>query len=280
MTSRKSIAVRMIAPVAAAAAVLSPSLLHVIPTVTAFSITPPLRCARLPRVAQVATATSTAVQDAAASGGQDNPDAIWLPDEVDSIFGCLDANGDGVVTPDELRAHMVDTMGYSTEYTDYLFESIDTDSNGSISREELGFAFYNFEALGLYATLGLGGADLTRRPAFQKLLSEQRDSNDQQRWLLNDLADLVFDLIDTDGSGGITKDELSDHFRRVTDKLAASSAETATVGQTGEYVSTMFDTLDANKDGTLCREEVRDAFGTYDFRLLARTFGLRVYQSP
>ena len=274
---RRIIAVHFVAPVVV---VLSLSLLQLSPTATAFSVAPHWRRARLSPVSPVATAAPASVPDAASSGDQKDADAIWLPDEVDSIFGCLDTNGDGVVTPDELRAHMVDTMGYSTDYTDYLFESIDTDSNGSISREELGFAFYNFEALGLYATLGLGGAELTRRPAFQKFLLEQRDSDDQQRWLLDDLADLVFDLVDADSSGAITKEELSDHFRRVTDDLAASKAETATVEQAGEYVSTMFETLDANKDGTLSREELRSAFATYDFRLLARTFGLRVYQSP
>jgi len=41
----------------------------------------------------------------------------------------------------------------------------------------------------------------------------------------------------------------------------------------------MFATLDADKDGGICREEVRTAFEKYDFKLLARTFGLRVYRT-
>lgn len=219
---------------------------------------------------------------------------ISLLDEVDSIFDCLDKNGDGEITPDELRGHLVDEMGYTTDYTRYLFESIDTDSDGTISREELGFAFYNFEALSLYMTMGLGGADLTSRPSFQKLLMKQGYDNNcddggdgvgvgRDKLVLDDLADLVFDLIDADGSGEITRDELKEHFTEVTDRLSskggAGAGTTATVQQANEYVSTMFETLDANKDGTICREEIRSAFETYDFKLLARTFGLRVYQS-
>jgi len=204
-----------------------------------------------------------------------------LLEEVDSIFDCLDKNGDGEITPDELKMHLVDEMGYSTTYTDYLFDSIDTDSNGSISREELGFAFYNFEALSMYMTLGMGGSDLTKRESFQKLVlmrssNDEDDSTDNKRdrLLMDDLADLIFDMIDADKSGEITKDELREHFEQVTKKLGGSD-----VDQANEYVKTMFVTLDVDQDGTICRDEVRAAFEKYDFKLLARTFGLRVYQS-
>lgn len=206
-------------------------------------------------------------------------------DEVDSIFACVDTNGDGVITLEELKSHLVDQMGYTEDYTTYLFDSIDTDSNGSISKQEMRFAFYNFEALSMYMTFGLGGAEITNRKAFKDLArnsSGEFSGEDRDKLLLNDLADLIFDMIDTDNSGEISKDELKAHFDVITSKLnkvASGEEATATDKQSADYVKTMFATLDADEDGGISREEVRTAFGKYDFKLLVRTFGLRVYQS-
>lgn len=221
-----------------------------------------------------ATDGSSSVDEETTTKQQD----IYLLDEVDSIFDCVDKNGDGEITLEELKEHLVDEMGYTKEYTEYLYESIDTDANGSISREELRFAFYNFEALSMYMTFGLGGADMTQRSSFKKLALAESTGQDNTKLLLDDLADLIFDMIDTDSSGEISKDELRDHFALVTEKLATNAKDKATKEQAEEYVQTMFDTLDTNDDGNICREEIRAAFEKYDFKLLARTFGLKVYQ--
>mmetsp|Transcript_15769 Transcript_15769/g.32591 ORF Transcript_15769/g.32591 Transcript_15769/m.32591 type:complete len:282 (-) Transcript_15769:119-964(-) len=221
-----------------------------------------------------ATDGSSSVDEETTTKQQD----IFLLDEVDSIFDCVDKNGDGEITLEELKEHLVDEMGYTKEYTEYLYESIDTDSNGSISREELRFAFYNFEALSMYMTFGLGGADVTKRSSFEKLALAESTGEDRSKLLLDDLAGLIFDMIDTDSSGEISKDELRDHFALVTEKLATNAKDKATKAQAEEYVQTMFDTLDTNDDGNICREEIRAAFEKYDFKLLARTFGLKVYQ--
>lgn len=227
-----------------------------------------------------------ATTDGAETSSSSQPKNIDLLDEVDSIFDCVDKNGDGEITQEELKSHLVDEMGYSKEYTDYLFESIDTDSNGSISREELRFAFYNFEALSMYMTFGMGGADMTQRASFKKLALQSsgqsyfdQEDVDTDKLLLDDLADLIFEMIDTDQSGEITRQELKDHFDQVTEKLSKNSKDKATSEQAQEYVQTMFETLDANQDGMICRQEIRAAFEKYDFKLLARVFGLKVYQS-
>jgi Ca2+-binding EF-hand superfamily protein len=223
------------------------------------------------------------------SSNQEQQQEIYLLDEVDSIFDCVDKNGDGEITLEELKAHLVDEMGYTKKYTEYLFESIDTDSNGSISREELRFAFYNFEALSMYMTFGMGGADMTQRKSFKKLalqsaqqyydVGEDGSGENSSKLLLDDLADLIFGMIDTDQSGEITRKELKAHFDLVTEKLSNNSKDKATTKQAEEYVQTMFETLDIDENGTICREEIRAAFEKYDFKLLARTFGLKVYQS-
>ena len=227
------------------------------------------------------SSSSSTEEDSTTTSSSNNIDLL---DEVDSIFDSVDTNGDGVISLEELRAHLVDEMGYTKEYTEYLFASIDTDSSGTISKEEMNYAFYNFEALSMYMTFGMGGADITKRKAFKDLALKSSSDVDggRDKLLLDDLADMIFDIIDTDSSGVISKDELYSHFESVNSKLAAAKGEvrsSATDTQAQEYVQTMFATLDANDDGGICREEIRTAFEKYDFKLLARTFGLRVYRT-
>lgn len=200
---------------------------------------------------------------------------IDLLDEADAIFDCVDTNNDGQISAEELRTHLVDVMGYSSEYTTYLFASLDTNADGVITREEMRFAFYNFEALSMYMTFGIGGSDVTSKEAFKSFALRQNAGEGRDKLLLNDLADLIFDMIDTDKSGEIDREELREHFDKVTNKFAEDSADQLAK----EYVQTMFTTLDADKDGTIDRQEVQAAFQKYDFKLLARTFGLRVYRT-
>lgn len=225
------------------------------------------------------TTTSTSPMTLFAGADVDNKD-IDLLEEADEIFDYVDSNGDGVISLEELQTHLVEEMGYTAEYTKYLFASIDTDSDGSITKEEMRFAFYNFEALSMYMTFGVGGSDVTNRKAFKELARKNSSTSPETRdkLLLNDLADLIFDIIDTDSSGEISKEELKSHFDNVTAKFGDDDKQ-GTEKQANDYVSTMFATLDADKDGGICREEVRTAFEKYDFKLLARTFGLRVYRT-
>jgi Ca2+-binding EF-hand superfamily protein len=198
---------------------------------------------------------------------------IDILDEVSEIFHTIDTNGDGVITKDELRSHLVEKMGYTAEYADYLFVSIDTDSSDDITKDEMKFAFYNFEALSMYMTFSMGGADITNSRAFQHLASKNATGGPTEKLLLDDLADLIFDIIDTDKNGIISVDELKTYFESVTSKL---KSEGATKVESQTYVQTIFATFDANADGKICRDEIRAGFEKYDFKLLARSFGLRV----
>jgi len=215
--------------------------------------------------------SSAAAADESTVDNNANKSEIDLNAEAEAIFDSIDENKDGVISSDELRSHLMD-MGYSKEYTGYLFDSIDMDNDGEITRTEFRFAFYNFEAVSMYTTFGVGGSDVTSSEAFQKM-SKQLGSEAGTTLLLDDLADLIFDMIDTDQSGAIDVQELRDHFDTVTLKLGATD------NQATKYVEDMMTVLDANKDGIVERDEMRGAFQKYDFKFLAQTFGLRVFRT-
>jgi len=209
----------------------------------------------------------------AAAADNSSEKKIDVFSEVDAIFKSIDTNQDGVISPEELSNHLVTKMGYTPEYTDYLFTSFDSDDDGEITMKEMRFAFYNFEALSMYMTFGVGGSDITSRVAFQKFLDRPQYGEDSDKLVVDDMADLIFEMIDTDGSGEIDRKELLAYFEKITDKFAKKGTDS----QAEEYVQTMFATLDVNQDSAIQIEEMRAAFQKYDFKLLAQTFGLRVY---
>mmetsp|Transcript_32349 Transcript_32349/g.48788 ORF Transcript_32349/g.48788 Transcript_32349/m.48788 type:complete len:264 (+) Transcript_32349:143-934(+) len=212
-------------------------------------------------------------------------ESIDLLPEADAIFDSIDVNKDGSITSSELRNYLVNTMGYLPESPQcrYLFEAFDSDRSGGISRDELRAAFcsQNYGAVALYMTFGLGGRMMTNGDAseffherIQKITERTQSdpSSFSNKVLLDDLADLVFDLIDTDQSGVIDKKELREHFDKVTDQEGTET-------EAKEYVETIFSVLDIDSDGGVTREEMRDAFKKYDFRFLYITLGLPVYST-
>lgn len=200
---------------------------------------------------------------------------IDLLEEANSIFDSIDINQDGSISEAECRSHMIDTMGYCEDSASHIFALMDIDVNGEISREEMTYAFQNYGAINLYMTLGLGGTEVVPGAYSERIKNlTKRSKAEPESWnklLLDDLADLIFDLIDTDESDEIDKEELREHFDRVT-------KETVTDGQAKEYVETMFSVLDLNSDNVISREEMRGAFKQYDFRFLCNTLGLPVYK--
>jgi len=206
----------------------------------------------------------------AAAADNSSEKKIDVFSEVDAIFKSIDTNQDGVISPEELSNHLVTKMGYTPEYTDYLFTSFDSDDDGEITMEEMRFAFYNFDALSMYMTFGVGGSDITSRDAFKNFMARQYESD---KLVVDDLAELIFEMIDTDRSGEIDRKELLAYFEKITNKFAKKGTDS----QAEEYVQTMFATLDVNQDSAIQIEEMRAAFQQYDFKLLAQTFGLRVY---
>jgi len=199
---------------------------------------------------------------------QDNINDAYA--EADSIFDTIDINKDGGISNAELRAHLV-VLGYSQDSIRYLFTALDANADGVISRKEMRYAFSNYESTALYMALGLGN-DVTD-DAFNDAIDHVRTSavaGSTSTEANNELADLIFDMIDVDRSGKIDPEELQEHLR-----LKGNS--TWEIGNfSANSVESVLEALDIDFDGTISRDEMREGFNQYDPRALAKALGLRV----
>merc|ERR1712154_441067 len=113
---------------------------------------------------------------------------------------------------------------------------------------------------------GTGDGDNTAAVADEKVFTEAIDkirsnANIDPRAspvMLNILADLIFDKIDTDQSGEIDRDELKAHFQDC--EISAESILTA---------------LDLNSDGVISREEMRAGFNQFNPKSLSKALNVR-----
>ena len=62
-------------------------------------------------------------------------DSAQISAEADAIFDSIDVNGDGRISREELGQHLTG-QGYTTQAVDRIFEKIDANSDGVISRQE------------------------------------------------------------------------------------------------------------------------------------------------
>lgn len=72
---------------------------------------------------------------------------------ADELFDAIDSDGDGQISKVELHAHLSDSA-YSMRASDKVFDAIDTDGNGKISRDELRGGMVRYSALRL--AMGVG----------------------------------------------------------------------------------------------------------------------------
>lgn len=140
------------------------------------------------------------------------------PVSLSSSSGKL--NHDGSISNEGLIGRLIDKMGYPEDSAKSLFQVLDIDANGEISREEMKFAFSNYGAVALYLALGLGGGEETSTMYSQRIKeitkrNSAADPDSSNKLFLNDLSDLIFDMIDTDQSGEITTKELREHFEKM-----------------------------------------------------------------
>lgn len=149
-----------------------------------------------------------------------------LHDDADAVFNVIDVDGNGSISEEELVTHLV-SAGYKAEAVAKIFEKLDTDKSGELSRDELRAGFLNY-------------TPLRKAPGFGNYNEEFKDE-------IHDDADELFASIDFDNDGEITEAELRVHLRTSSD-----FSDTA--------ITNIFQMLDINKDGGITREELRSAF--------------------
>lgn len=205
--------------------------------------------------------------------------------EADAIFDSIDANNDGEISNEELCIHL-EKKGYPSNSIRMLFTAMDKNADGAISREEMRYAFSNYEISALYSAFGLGNELAPKDSSndekdYDNAVSKIRSKafSKGQKYapeMLTKLADMIFDMIDIDGSGEIDGLELRMHFADADD--GTSSKCVREIGESTASVDSIFKALDINSDGKISREEMRNGFKQYDPSVLSGALGLKVHR--
>ncbi|XP_048137341.1 LOW QUALITY PROTEIN: putative calcium-binding protein CML23 [Rhodamnia argentea] len=212
-----------------------------------------------------------------------------LGDQYERVFRCFDEDGDGKLSPSELRRRVCLTGGVLllTE-AEVVVESLDSDGDGLLCLEDFVGFMENAseeektddlrEAFGMYATDGCG---FITPKSLKRMLSRLGQSKSM------DECEAMIGHFDLDGDGVISFDEFKRVFRCFDEdgdgKLSPSELRQRVGLMGGELLlkeaEVAIESLDSDGDGLLCLEDfigfmeggdeeekmgdLREAFGMY-----------------
>ena len=166
---------------------------------------------------------------------------------ADAAFNVIDRNGDESVTKEELAAHLL-LARYGEPQIAALFDTVDVNNDGTVSRTELREAFVRHPPL--RSAPGMGTLSKSKRAA------------------VHDEADALFTKLDIDQSGTLSIQELSTHLMAMEDESRPES------WYSEKAIKNIWSTLDADGNGELTRSEFRGGYVRY------RAMRLALYDSP
>uniref|UniRef100_A0A7S3Q3M6 EF-hand domain-containing protein n=1 Tax=Chaetoceros debilis TaxID=122233 RepID=A0A7S3Q3M6_9STRA len=220
-------------------------------------------------------AASTQAEDVevCSSSWFDNNDSM-----ADSIFDTIDTDEDDSVSNAELQEYLENIIGsiYNPKSIRLLFATLDQNADGCISREEMRFAFSNYDILALYDAFGITKglkavtSDKIYIQAIEQLRSDADIDPSASPAMLNILADLMFDKIDTDASGEIDLNELKEHYNRENN----NDNDDGNDDDNDESATSILSALDVNSDGKISREEMRAGFNQFNPKSLSKALGV------
>jgi len=149
--------------------------------------------------------------------------------DADAVFNVIDSDGDGSVSREELTNHLV-SAGYTESAVNAIFSKLDSNADGVLSRDELRAGFVNYSPLRTAPGLGAYNSEF-----IAEITAD---------------ADTLFKSIDVDNSGDISETELRMHLRTFS-------------GYSDVAITNIFSMLDVNEDGDVSQEELRNAFVKY-----------------
>uniref|UniRef100_A0A7S3Q384 EF-hand domain-containing protein n=1 Tax=Chaetoceros debilis TaxID=122233 RepID=A0A7S3Q384_9STRA len=223
----------------------------------------------VPTITSLAAKSQAEAVEECSSSWFDNNDSM-----ADCIFDAIDTDEDGSVSNPELQEYLENIIGsiYDPKSIRLLFATLDQNADGCISREEMRFAFSNYDILALYDAFGITKglkavtSDKIYIQAIEQLRSDADIDPSASPAMLNILADLMFDKIDTDASGEIDLNELKEHYNRENNNDNDDGND--------ESATSILSALDVNSDGKISREEMRAGFNQFNPKSLSKALGV------
>jgi Ca2+-binding EF-hand superfamily protein len=155
--------------------------------------------------------------------------------DADAAFKMLDADLDGSIDDEDVKKHLYG-RGYTEELVNKVFAGIDVDSDGTLSTDELRAAFVKFPTL-------VKAFEVETRSVWPAMDDGMSEAD------IFALADKIFALVDTDGNGDISVDELKGCL--------------LSDGWEDELVTKVFNGIDFDTSGEIDKDELREAFVKY-----------------
>jgi len=200
---------------------------------------------------------------------------------ADSIFDTIDTDEDGSVSNDELREYLEEMVGvvYSPESTRLLFATLDQNADGCISREEMRFAFSNYDILALYDAFGVTATTTKAKDekVYTKAIGKIRSNANIDPRASPAMLNMLADVMfDKIDADASGEIDLDELKEHYRDQDENDGND-----EVSDSAKSILTALDLNSDGKISREEMRAGFNQFNPKSLSKALGVReAFEDP